>query len=180
MLFRAHGITRSKDLLSKHPYNGYNEQIMLGNNFRMTDFQAALGKSQLKKLDLFKNRRAQIVELYNKAFSLIPELTIQKEISESDTSRHLYIIRINSNMLNADRDAIYAALNAENVGLQVHYSPVYLHPYYRELGYQEGLCPNSEALYKEIITIPLYYSLTDEDVESVIRAVDKVISYYRK
>lgn len=180
LLFRSHGITRDEKLLTHTPFNGYNEQIELGYNFRMTDFQAALGTSQLRKLNQFSNRRKEIVSKYNEAFSKISEIIIQKEIKESDTTRHLYIIRLKSDKLKVGRDEIYKALNAENVGLQVHYLPVYFHPYYQELGYQKGLCPNAEALYEEIITIPLYYALSDEDVDSVIEAVNKVIDYYRK
>lgn len=180
LLFRSHGITRDEKLLTHTPFKGYNEQIELGHNFRMTDFQAALGTSQLNKLNLFSARRKDIVNKYNEAFLNYPEITIQQEIKESDTTRHLYIIRLKSDKLKVDRNEIYRALNAENVGLQVHYLPVYFHPYYKDLGYKKGLCPNAEALYEEIITIPLYYSLTDEDVYSVIAAVKKVINYYRK
>ena len=180
LLFRSHGITRDEKLLTHTPFNGYNEQIELGYNFRMTDFQAALGTSQLRKLNQFSNRRKEIVSKYNEAFSKISEIIIQKEIKESDTTRHLYIIRLKSDKLKVGRDEIYKALNAENVGLQVHYIPVYFHPYYQQLGYKKGLCPNAEVLYEDIITIPLYYSLSDEDVDSVIEAVNKVIDYYRK
>ncbi len=179
-LFRSHAITRDPFLLTQNPFEGYNEQIGLGYNYRMTDFQAALGISQLKKLEVFSKRRAEIVRQYNKAFSETPQLIIQKEIPESDTVRHLYIIRIKSDSLKVGRDEIYKALNAENIGLQVHYIPVYYHPYYQALGYKRGICPVAEALYEEIITIPLYYSLTDEDVRSVIEAVRKVINHYRK
>jgi dTDP-4-amino-4,6-dideoxygalactose transaminase len=180
MLFRSHGITRDEDLLTHIPFHGYNEQIELGYNFRMTDIQAALGTSQLKKIAIFSNRRKEIVDKYNSAFNEMPEIVTQKEISESDTTRHLYIIRLKSSELNANRNEIYEALHAENVGLQVHYIPVYFHPYYQKLGYKKGICPKAESLYEEIITIPLYYSLSDEDVESVIEAVKKVINYYRK
>ena len=179
-LFRSHGITRDPNLMTQAPFNGYNEQIELGYNYRMTDFQAALGLSQLEKLGMFSKRRSKIVSQYNEAFSKIPQLIIQKEIPESQTTRHLYIIRIKSGSLKVGRDEILRALNAENVGVQVHYIPVYFHPYYQSLGYKKGLCPVAEELYEEIITIPLYYSLTDDDVESVIEAVTKVINYYRK
>lgn len=180
LLFRSHGITRDQEIISQHPFHGYNEQIELGYNYRMTDFQAALGLSQLKKIHIFSQRRSEIVKKYNEAFSKISQLAIQKEIPESDTTRHLYIIRIESDTLKVDRNEIYKALNAENVGLQVHYVPVYYHPYYKKLGYKKGLCPNAEKLYEEIITIPLYYSLTDDDIESIIDAVKKVVNYYRK
>lgn len=180
LLFRSHGITRDEKILTQVPFNGYNEQIELGYNSRMTDFQAALGISQLSKLDEFSKRRKEIVNRYNAAFSKIEEIIIQKEIKESDTTRHIYIIRLRSDKLKVDRNVIYKALNAENIGLQVHYIPVYFHPYYQKLGYKKGLCPNAENLYEEIITIPLYYSLSDGDVDSIIEAVKKVIAYYRK
>jgi len=179
-MFRSHGITRETNIMTKNPYNGYNEQIELGYNYRMTDFQAALGSSQLSKLEIFSQRRSEIVKQYNEAFSKMPQITIQKEIPESDTTRHLYIIRINSDSLKVGREEIYKAINAENVGLQVHYMPVYHHPYYQKLGYKKGLCPVAESLYEEIITIPLYYSLTNEDIESIINAITKVVDYYRK
>lgn len=178
-LFRSHAITREIDEVSQHPFNGYNEQIGLGYNYRMTDFQAALGVSQLDKLWIFSKRRSEIVRKYNEAFIKIPQLTIQHEIPESETTRHLYIIRIKSCLLKAERNEIFRALNAENIGLQVHYIPVYYHPYYKSIGYSKGLCPVTESLYEEIITIPLYFLLTDEDVDSVIEAVTKVIDYYK-
>lgn len=180
LLFRSHGITRDPNLMIQNPFEGYNEQLDLGYNYRMTDFQAALGVSQLSKIDMFKKRRKEIVKKYDDAFMNIPQLIIQKEISESNTARHLYIIRLKSESLKADRNQIYMALSRENIGLQVHYIPVYYHPYYRLLGYKKGLCPIAEKLYEEIITIPLYYSMTDDDVDSVIEAVSKVISFYRK
>ena len=143
--FRSHGIVREPEQMTQNPFHGYYEQIELGYNYRMTDFQAALGISQLNKLSAFSKRRAEIVETYNKAFSEIPELIIQKEIKESETTRHIYIIRINSKLLNCDRNEFYKTLNAENIGLQVHYIPVHYHPYYKALGYEKGICPVAEA-----------------------------------
>ncbi|MFV0520497.1 MAG: UDP-4-amino-4,6-dideoxy-N-acetyl-beta-L-altrosamine transaminase [Lachnospirales bacterium] len=180
MLFRSHGITRDINKLTHMPYVGFNEQIELGYNYRMTDLQAALGTSQLSKIEMFSKRRKEIVEAYNKAFTNIPEIIIQEEIAESDTTRHLYVIKLNKEKLNASRDEIYKALNGENVGLQVHYMPVYFHPYYQSLGYKKGICPKAEDLYENIITIPLYFSLSDEEVNNVILAVKKVIEAYRK
>ena len=180
LLFRSHGITREPNMLTHNPFNGFNEQISFGYNYRLTDVQAALGISQLKKIDSFSDRRSEIVKQYNEAFKDIPQIDIQKEIPESETTRHLYIIRIKPDKLRLDRNGIYKALNAENIGLQVHYIPVYYHPYYQALDYKKGLCPIAEKLYEEIITIPLYYSLTHEDVKSVIDAVKKIMNYYQK
>jgi dTDP-4-amino-4,6-dideoxygalactose transaminase len=166
----------------KHEPHGpwYYEQIDLGYNYRITDIQCALIISQLDKIDIFAKRRKEIVERYNKAFSQIPEVFVQQEIPESDTTRHLYILRIKPELLNIDRKGFFAAMDAENISCNVHYQPVYFLPYYEELGYKRGICPNAEKLYNEIMSLPLYYSLTDKDVEDVILAVRKLVDYYRK
>ncbi len=181
LLYRAHGITRNPALMSKEPDGPwYYEQVELGNNYRMTDIQAGLLVSQLNKLDRFKARRKEIVNRYNDAFSNLEQVTVQQEIKESETTRHLYILRIKSDKLTINRREFFDALTAENVCCNVHYIPVYYFPYYQELGYQKGLCPKAEALYEEIISLPLYYGMTNQDVEDVIEAVTKIATYYGK
>ena len=178
-LFRSHAITRDESMMvNPTGEKWYYEQVDLGYNYRMTDFQAALLSSQLDKLSLFSSRRKEIVKMYDEAFSKIPEVTVQKEIPESDTTRHIYILRFNLKILKASRREIFDALWEENIHCNVHYIPVYYHPYYQKLGYRKGLCPNAEALYEEIITLPLYYSMTDDDVRDVIEAVKKVVENY--
>lgn len=181
LLLRTHGITRNPEQL-EHTSHGswYYEQIMLAPNYRMTDMQAALIISQLDKLEPFRARRKEIVARYNEAFSQIPELFVQEEIPDSDTTRHLYILRIKPELLNVDRKGFFDAMAAENVCCNVHYIPVYWHPYYEHLGYQKGICPNAEKLYQEMMSLPLYYAMTDQDVEDVITAVKKIVEYYRK
>ncbi len=178
---RAHGVTRNIDEMN-NPCDApwYYEQVELGYNYRITDFQCALVTSQLNKLPLFSKRRKEIVNRYNEAFSDMTEITVQKEIPASDTTRHLYILQLNLEQLNCNRREFFDALTAENVCPQVHYIPVYYHSHYEKLGYKKGLCPNAEALYERILSIPLFYSMTDEDVESVITAVRKLIDYYKK
>lgn len=181
VLFRAHGVTRDTSLMEKECEGGwYYEQVALGMNYRMTDIQAALVLSQLDKLEMFSNRRKEIVAKYNAAFAEIPEITVQEEIAESDTTRHLYILRIRPDLLNVDRKGFYDAMAAENICCNVHYIPVYYHPYYEHLGYKKGLCPKAEKLYDEMMSLPLYYGMTDKDVEDVIVAVKKIVAYYRK
>jgi UDP-4-amino-4,6-dideoxy-N-acetyl-beta-L-altrosamine transaminase len=181
LLFRSHGITRKTNLMKHEPHGSwYYEQIDLGYNYRITDIQCALIVSQLDKIDIFAKRRKEIVDKYNEAFSQIPELFVQQEIPESDTTRHLYILRIKPELLNIDRKGFFEAMGAENICCNVHYQPVYWLPYYEELGYEKGICPNAEKLYNEIMSLPLYYSLTDKDVEDVITAVKKIVEYYRK
>lgn len=181
LLFRTHGITRDAGLMGSPSEGGwYYQQIDLGYNYRMTDIQAALISSQLDKLPMFKARRREIVDRYNEAFAKTPGIILQKEIEESDTARHLYILQLDLEALNATRKDIFDALRAENILCNVHYIPVYYFEYYQSMGYRKGLCPKAEQLYERIITLPLYYAMTDEDVESVIRGVKKVLVYYRK
>ena len=177
--FRTHGIEYAPALLAQNPYNGFYEQRELGFNYRLTDFQAALLTSQLNKLDRFVRRRAEIAARYDEAFSGVEGLILQKKIPESDTARHIYVLRLDTAKLRVDRSAFYRSLNGKNIGLQVHYIPVYYHPYYRGLGYEKGLCPVAEALYEEILTIPLFYSMTDDDAASVTEAVLETVSEFR-
>lgn len=178
---RTHGITRNQEEMV-HPTDAawYNEQVELGYNYRLTDFQAALLCSQLAKLPRFSARRKEIVAQYDEAFAEVPEIIVQREIPESDTTRHLYIIRLNLELLNCDRRQFFDALMAENTVPQVHYLPVYWHSYYEKLGYEKGLCPEAEAFYESVMSIPLYPSLTDEEVQDTIQAVKKVVNYYKK
>lgn len=182
VLAHTHGITHDSELMEEPEHEGpwYYEQISLGYNYRMTDFQAALLISQLGKIEKFSRRRKEIVDAYNKAFSDVPEIIIQKEISESDTCRHLYIIQLNLDKLACTRREFFDAMSAENVQCQIHYIPVYWFPYYQKLGYDKGLCPKAEEVYKGIMSIPLYPKMTDQDVEDVIFAVKKVVENYRR
>ena len=180
LLYRAHGITRDPSLMEHEPDGPwYYEQLTLAMNYRMTDMQAALLISQLKKLPMFMERRKEIVKRYNEAFSKLPQIIVQKEIRESDTTRHLYILRLNPEKLSIDRRQFFDALAAENICCNVHYIPTYYFPYYEKMGYGKGLCPKAEKLYEEILTLPLYYSMTDQDVEDVIAAVTRIAEYYK-
>ena len=179
LLYRAHGITKDVAKMENEPDGPwYYEQTALGMNYRMTDIQAALLISQLDKLPLFIKRRKEIVRTYNEAFSKLPQIIVQKEIPESDTTRHLYILRLNLSKLTIDRRQFFEALAAENICCNVHYIPTYYFPYYQRIGYEKGLCPKAEKLYKEIISLPLYYAMTDKDVQDVICAVTKIANYY--
>ena len=182
VLAHTHGITHDETQMEGAPHEGpwYYEQISLGYNYRLTDFQAALITSQLGKIDMFANRRKEIVKKYNEAFSMVPEIFVQKEIPESDTCRHLYIIQLKLDKLTCTRREFFDAMSAENVQCQIHYVPVYWFPFYQHMGYQKGLCPKAEEMYKGIMSIPLYPKMTDQDVEDVIHAVKKVIANYRR
>lgn len=181
VLFAKHGITRDHNLL-RHSDEGpwYYEQLELGYNYRISDIEAALGNSQIKRLSEFTKRRQELVEYYNKEFSQIPEVTFQYDGTPQDTTRHLYVLRFNLEALGKDRRFIFEALKAENIGVNVHYLPVYRLPYYADLGYEENCCPEANKYYEQCITLPLHCCLTDEDAKHVVDAVKKVVSYCLK
>jgi len=180
-MFARHGITRDRDLLKERGNSTwYYEQQMLGYNYRLTDFQCALALSQMEKLDHFVARRKELVQRYDEALGEVPEVHVQREYEGADTVRHLYILRLDLDRFTCGRREFYDAMQAENIGVNVHYIPVYWFPYYQSLGYQKGLCPNAEAYYESSMTLPLFYSMTDQDQEDVISAVKKVLDFYRK
>ena len=181
LLHRSHGMTREQSQMTRESEGGwYYQMIDMGYNYRMTDMQAALLISQLDKLPMFSARRKEIVARYNEAFAKLPELVVQEELEGSDSTRHLYILRINPDKLSIDRKQFFDAMAAENIMCNVHYIPIYLQPYYEKLGYKPGLCPKAEKLYQEMMSLPLYYAMSDQDVEDVIAAVRKIVDYYRR
>lgn len=181
VLAHLHGMVHDEKDMECTDIEGpwYYEQVSLGYNYRMTDFQAALLMSQLNRLEEFKVRRKEISDRYDREFEEMPEIILQKNIPQSDTCRHLYVIRLNPDRLKCTRRDFFDAMSAENIQPQVHYVPVYWFPYYRHLGYEKGICPKAEEVYKNIMSIPLYPKMSDRDVEDVINGVKKVVEYYR-
>lgn len=180
MLAHTHGIIHNKNLKKGGIYEEpwYYEEVALGYNYRITDFQAALLVNQLGKIDRFIARRKEIVRIYDEALSKVPGLILQKEIEESDSCKHLYVIRLDFNKLTCTRSEFFNAMSAENIQCQVHYIPVYWFSYYKQLGYEKGLCPTAERIYKGIISIPLYPAMSDQDAQDVIHGINKVAEYY--
>ena len=173
-LFRTHGITK-ENMQNKTALDGewYYEMQVLGFNYRLTDMQAALGISQLKRLDSFIQKRHRIAERYEKEFASCASL-LTLPIRGEGTSRsalHLYPVRFHEGEF--ARKRIFEALRKAGIGAQVHYIPVYWHPYYKELGYERGLCPRAEAFYRSVISLPLFPSLRPSDQMKVIRTVKK-------
>lgn len=180
-LAACHGIAkRPEDFIQPNVGGWYQEQQLLGYNYRITDFQAALITSQLHRISFLKDRRRAIVEMYRSAFKDLSGIKLQSQTQECDPCWHLFTIRIEKEVVGCDRSLFYAALAAENVQPQVHYIPVYYHPYYRALGYHKGLCPVAEKIYETILTIPLYPAMSDQDIDDVISAIKKVYYYFRK
>lgn len=186
LLFRNHGIIRERELLGEDHGPWYYEVQDLGYNYRLTDIQAALGLSQLKKLDRFLKRRRQIAALYSEAFADLPEVEIPYQSPYADSAWHLYILALRPENLQKNRREIFEALRAENIGVNVHYLPVYRHPFYRWLGDPDNgnrqgfYCPNAEEIYQRMITLPLFPAMSAHDAANVITAVYKVISWARR
>ena len=170
LFFRSHGITRSVKYMREAEGLWYYEMHELGFNYRITDIQCALGISQLKKLNNFIVRRKEIAKKYDEAFSGIEQLDFIKEKEGFDSSRHLYVLLVEN------RNNVFNLLRAEtNIGVNVHYIPVYLHPYYRRLGSARGLCPIAEEYYSRAISIPMHPKLSAEEIEYVIGKIIKAI-----
>jgi len=150
----------------------YYEMQDLGYNYRITDIQCVLGLSQLKKLPRFLERRQAIANRYDEAFSCIPEiipLSVRKDVLHA---YHLYVIKVDYEVLKTDRTTLFQTLHEQGIGVNVHYIPVHLHPFYREtFSAAPGLCPAAEAAYEQIISLPMFPGMTDEDVEKVITSV---------
>ncbi|MER2171522.1 MAG: UDP-4-amino-4,6-dideoxy-N-acetyl-beta-L-altrosamine transaminase [Psychrobacillus psychrodurans] len=180
MQFRSHGITREPSLMKENHGPWYYEMQFLGYNYRMTDIQAALGSSQLIKLDGFINRRKEIVAAYNEAFVQIPQVQIPFQPQETESSWHLYVLKLNLDHLTVSRKEVFEELLKLNIGVNVHYIPVHTLPYYQQLGYEKGSLPNAEKLYEEIISLPLFPLMQDQDVKDVIEAVKLVIGKVKK
>ena len=181
-IFRTHGITKDQNKMNRYDGSWYYEMQYLGYNYRLTDFQCALGMSQLRKIDSNLSRRRKIVQKYDNEFKNFPEL-ILPDINPNDSNPawHIYVIQLNLEKLKAERREIFEALKAENIGVNVHYIPVHLQPYYREkFNYKPGGFPVAEKYYSRAITLPIFPKMTDNDVNDVVKAVKKVINYYKK
>jgi len=165
LLLRNHGITRdSAKLHSKEPW--MNEMQTLGFNYRLSDLQSALGLSQLKRVDEFVKRRCEIAGLYR---NLLPRSWLFEEVEELSSAYHLFVVKV------PDREGVFRRLRERDILPQVHYIPVYYHPYYTDLGYRKGLCPVAERIYEQILSLPLFVGLSDEEVEYVSKVLKDVV-----
>ena len=184
---RSHGIDvdyKEREEKGSHYY----DMKILGFNYRMTDMQAALGISQLQRLDKWIGLRRHIAENYNQGFHVLRKYLepIPHPNITYPSAYHIFPIRLKLENLNADRDQIFKALKAEGIGVNVHYKPIYLHSYYQNLrntkgwNYPVGLCPIAEQRYLELITLPIFPTMIGNDILDVIEAVKKVITYYAK
>lgn len=176
--FRNHGI--SSDARQRQSAGQWHyEMVLLGFNYRLPDIACALGMQQMKRLDANLARRREIAVQYTAAFRDIPGVIPPITRSDMNPAWHLYPIRLDLEKLTADRAQIFRALRAENIGVNVHYIPVHLHPYYRDrFGFRSGEFPVAEDAYARLISLPMFHGMTEHDVKDVIVAVTKVLSNY--
>ena len=167
VLFRSHGITRDDSIMTRNDGPWFYQQFDLGYNYRITDIQCALGCSQMKKLDRFLARRKEIVARYNEAFADCDNIITPYQLSDTESGWHLYIVQVK----NCDRRKVFENMREKGIGVNVHYIPVYMHPYYQEHGYENVHCANAEEIYSHIISLPLYPGLTFEQQDYVIDAL---------
>ena len=170
-LYRSHGITRDASLMT-HEADGpwYYQQIELGYNYRMTELQAALGFSQMDRLDEFVARRRYLVDRYNELLQDLPVVT-PHVLEGANPSWHLYMLRVDFSRAKLDKVQLFEEMKKRGIVLNLHYIPVHTQPYYQELGFKQGDFPQSEKYYEEIFTLPLYYGLTNEQQDDVVAAL---------
>jgi len=173
--FRNHGIT-SDHRQRENEGSWFYEMVDLGYNYRITDFQCALGLSQLAKLPKWLTKRREIAERYDAAFREMSGIEPLRVKSDVVHAHHLYVVRLDMEKLRTERRTVFQALRSEGIGVNVHYIPVHLHPFYRDrFGMAPGLCPISETAYERILSLPIFPAMTDTDIETVIDAIHRVI-----
>jgi len=173
--YRSHGITRDPKLMTHAPDGGwYYQQIALGYNYRMTELQAALGLSQRQRLDAFIARRQALAVRYNAMLAGLPVIVPQQN-QRGDSAWHLYVIRLKLNEISHSRAAVFDALRAAGIGVNVHYIPIHTQPYYMAMGFAAGDYPEAERYYAEAISLPMFATLTDAEQDEVIEALKAVL-----
>lgn len=175
-LFRSHGIAKTP--YAEEQGDWYYEMTDLGFNYRMTDLQAALGLSQMNKIDKFITRRREIAEMYNEELDKIPGVILPKQLDETNSGWHLYMIQLDQTVLNKTRKEVFNEMRLCNIGVHVHYIPVYWHPYYKNLGYKKGICPRAEEWYEQALTLPIFPGMKDEDVMDVVCILKENLRLY--
>jgi len=172
---RTHGITRDPRFM-ENPSHGpwYYEQIELGFNYRMTDLQAALGASQMDKLEQFVARRRELADRYDALLKGFPLRPLARS-PHADSAWHLYIIRLNLDEINKSHREVFESMRSQGIGVQLHYIPVFLQPWYRRMNIELGQCPEALQYYREAMSLPLFYGLTDEQQERVVQALSRAL-----
>jgi UDP-4-amino-4,6-dideoxy-N-acetyl-beta-L-altrosamine transaminase len=174
-LYRSHGITRDEALMESLPHGGwYYEQVDLGFNYRMTELQAALGVSQMTRLNEFVSARHQLAERYYEKLADLP-ITLPYQLVGTYSGLHLFVIRLNLDKISKTHKEVFDELRANGIGVNVHYIPVHLQPYYQRMGFKKGDFPNAESYYTNAISLPMFHAMTYEQQDEVIRVLTNVL-----
>lgn len=174
-LYRSHGVTRDTSLMTHEPDGPwYYQQVALGFNYRMTELQAALGISQMQRLDEFVAQRHRLAERYNQLLADLP-LTLPWQHSDSYSGLHLYVIRLQLDKINKTHLQVFEQLREAGIGVNLHYIPVHMQPYYQDMGFKNGDFPEAERYYNEAISLPMFSTMTEQQQEEVIRVLKKVL-----
>jgi UDP-4-amino-4,6-dideoxy-N-acetyl-beta-L-altrosamine transaminase len=174
--FRSHGITSDRDQMESRPADeiwNY-QQIFLGYNYRMTDIQAALGISQLEKLDAFIARRRELAHRYGRVLANLP-VKLPLQDPDGASAWHLYVIRLKLDKISQSHQQVFASLREKGIGVNLHYIPVHLQPWYRALGFEPGQFPEAEHYYREAVTLPLFYAMTDDEQDEVVDLLKEIL-----
>jgi len=174
-LLRSHGITRDPNLMTGEPDGPwYYQQVDLGFNYRMTELQAALGVSQMQRLDDFVSRRHELAKRYNELLADLP-VTLPWQHPDSYSGLHLYVIRLQLDNINRSHREVFEALKQQGIGVNLHYIPVHTHPYYCQMGFKGEDFPKSMAYYREAISIPMFYGLTEQQQDRVVAVLTEIL-----
>jgi len=174
-LLRSHGVTRDQELMTEPSHGGwYYQQVDLGFNYRMTELQAALGVSQMSRLNDFVAKRNMLAERYDKLLEKLP-VTRPFQIEESYSGRHLYVIRLKLGELSLSHREVFDKLRQNGIGVNLHYIPVHTQPYYQNLGFTQGQFPIAESYYSDAISIPLFHLMSVEQQDEVVRVLSDVL-----
>ena len=174
-LFRSHGVTRNQDLMTKAPEGPwYYQQVDLGFNYRMTELQAALGVSQMQRLEQFVAKRHEIAEVYSQILKDLP-VVLPYQLPETYSGLHLYVIRLKLDKISKTRKEVFELLREKGIGVNVHYIPVHTQPYYTNLGFKQGDFPEAESYYAEAISLPMYPDLTRVQMDYIYQSLKEVL-----
>ena len=174
-IYRSHGVTRNEELMNKTSEGGwYYQQVDLGFNYRMTELQAALGISQMKRLDEFVAKRHILKRRYDSLFSDLPVITPSQDKS-CYSALHLYPIQLELNKIGKSRNQIFEKMRNSGIGVNVHYIPIHTHPYYQNLGFKKGNFPITELYYTRAISVPLFHTMTFEQQDEVVTVLNKIL-----